>query len=257
VVGALPSGANAPARVRAVAWLPVAPVLVPEIGGPDGGDPELVRLRAAVGAAVARVVASEPAVITAVAPTATAVEADGSAVWSWHGFGVGARLDPAATQVLPWPLGLAARLLDDAGWQGSRRYLGVTGRQAAGPGGGGGGDGVDRAHRRAAVADPEPAGLLVLGDGSACRNPAAPGGHDPRAAAWDAQLASLLAAGDPAGLAELDPALGAELMSAAAVTFPAAGALLAAVGTPQARRAQVSYDAAPYGVGYLVSTWMW
>jgi hypothetical protein len=230
-------GSRIRAVTRAVAWVPMAPVVVPEIGGPDAADAVLVELRAAVGDAVTALTRSGAPAVAVLAPTDARVDAEPPATWSWHGFGVGAR--PVGAPLLPWPLGLGARLLDDAGWQGGRRYLGV-----AGP--------ADLTGRV-----PDDVALLVLGDGSACHGDAAPGGPDPRADAWDAALVSLLAAGDIAGLAGLDPALGEALRSTAAVSFPAAAGVLLERRVPPPVQAEVRYAAAPYGVGYLVATWHW
>lgn len=237
--------------VSAVAWVPLAPLVVPEIGGPDAGDVDLARLRTAIAAAVAAVVTSSAQEVIVLAPTDEPADERPPATWSWHGFGVGeAPAAPAA--VLPWPLGVGARLLDDAGWRGGRRYVGVTVGEDPLRGGG-----------RAPVASREDApgqgasGLVVLGDGSACRGENALGGDDPRAEGWDARLAGLLSGGDVSGLAALDRALGAELQSAAAVSFPVAARLLEGAGMPAPSRAEVSYRDAPYGVGYLVAVWTW
>ncbi|MGF7239128.1 MAG: hypothetical protein ACQSGP_29860 [Frankia sp.] len=134
--------------------------------------------------------------------------------------------------------------------------------------------------------------MLVMGDGSARRTPKAPGGFDERAEAFDASVATALAAGDPAGLLALDPALGRELLAAGRASWQVlAGAADAALtrmnaaksdhldGTQPADnadnqaprpnspsglcrsvvnkpfRSYVTYDDAPYGVGYLVATW--
>jgi hypothetical protein len=104
--------------------------------------------------------------------------------------------------------------------------------------------------------DPPPAGpwaLLVMGDGSACRGRKAPGYDDPRAAAYDDGVARALATADTDALLDLDPALSARLKAAGRAPWQVlAGAARAAGG---AWRGELTYHAAPYGVGYFVATW--
>jgi hypothetical protein len=63
--------------------------------------------------------------------------------------------------------------------------------------------------------------------------------------------AAALAAGDTAALAGLDPVEGARLLAAGVPVWRAVGAALA--GRPVT--AHLSYDDAPFGVGYLVAEW--
>lgn len=225
-------------RVRSVAWVPPAPVLVPVVAG--GSVEETDGLRQAAVVAVGRVVSDSPSEVVVVGPSldgrsvATRVDRLGDAVWSWHGFGVG---DQPANGWLPWPLGLGAWLLDTAGWTGPTWFVPVA-------------DPADR-HGWVEAGGGAGVGLIVLGDGSARRSERAPGHLDDRAAGWDGALESSLAAGDPAPLAALDAELGAELMSTAAVTFPPAAGLLG----DGPWRAEVLYADAPYGVGYIVAAW--
>ncbi len=104
----------------------------------------------------------------------------------------------------------------------------------------------------AGEASPTATGLLVMGDGSARRTEKAPGWLDGRAADYDAGVSAALAAGDPASLAlAANPPLGAQLLAAGAPAWLAASRLLSGGQWS----AGVSYDEAPYGVGYLVATW--
>ena len=92
--------------------------------------------------------------------------------------------------------------------------------------------------------------LLVMGDLSARRAPeGGPGTYDERAAGFDARVEDALATGDPAALAALDTVLGDQLM----VAGRAALQVLSGVPAPDA--AEVTYAAAPYGVGYVVARW--
>jgi hypothetical protein len=94
-------------------------------------------------------------------------------------------------------------------------------------------------------------GLLVMGDGSARRSLAAPGYLDPRAEPYDAAVARALAGADTGGLLALDPADDDALL----VAGRAAWQVLAGAAEGGQWRGELLYDAAPYGVGYLVATW--
>jgi aromatic ring-opening dioxygenase LigB subunit len=94
-------------------------------------------------------------------------------------------------------------------------------------------------------------GMLVMGDGSACRSTEGPGYLDPRAEPFDAEVVEALRAGDPAGLLAIDPALAADLQAAGR----AAWQVLAGASEEVLFDAEVAYDAAPYGVGYMVAVW--
>ncbi len=100
------------------------------------------------------------------------------------------------------------------------------------------------------VADDDLA-LLVMGDGSARRSAAAPGYLDPRAARYDAVVATALRDADPAALLALDASLADELL----VAGLAAWQVLAGAARGGTWRGDLTYDAAPYGVGYFVATW--
>ena len=92
--------------------------------------------------------------------------------------------------------------------------------------------------------------LLVLANGSACRSEKAPGHLDPRSFPFDERIEAALAAGDPAGLAGLDAALGRDLLAAGIEPLRLVGALGLDV-----EAADLRYAADPYGVRYWVSTW--
>ena len=102
----------------------------------------------------------------------------------------------------------------------------------------------------------DPVALLVMGDGSACRSEKAPGYHDPRAGAFDTEVADALAAGDPQRLAALDPVLASELRAAGRAPWQVLAAA-AAASRPDRRWDAVLHCAeAPYGVGYFVASWL-
>ncbi len=158
-----------------------------------------------------------------------------------YGVGLGVRLpgEPNADRAsgpLPLSLAVGAWLLQQASWTGKAIGLTCDARAALPDGFAGLGPGD---------------GLLVMGDGSARRTEKAPGWLDDRAAGFDAEVGAALAAGDPDRLGRLDLDLGYQLLAAGVPAWRAASRLLA--GTTW--RPDVSYDDAPYGVGYLVATW--
>ncbi|MDN3353525.1 class III extradiol dioxygenase subunit B-like domain-containing protein [Actinomadura sp. DC4] len=94
-------------------------------------------------------------------------------------------------------------------------------------------------------------GLLVMGDGSACRTERAPGYLDERSAGFDAEVARALAGADANALARLDPALAAELLAAGRAPWQ----VLAGAARDGRFAGELLADEAPYGVGYLVASW--
>lgn len=219
--------------IAAVAFVPSAPLLIPQVaGGSAGSDQDL---RAASVQAVTRVLADPPdeVVVVAAAPPG---EWSQRATWDFSGFGVARNpVDPRPT--LPWTLGIGAWLLDECGWDGARRYLGVDPATASA------GDGSAGAGARAVV---------VVGDGSARRSERAPGHLDERAEPFDEGVADLLARGDVGGLGRLDPTLAAELMCAG---LPAWRWIAAALDGAVISAAELVHHVAPYGVGYFVASW--
>jgi len=105
----------------------------------------------------------------------------------------------------------------------------------------------------------ERVGLLVMGDGSACRSEKAPGYLDPRAEGFDATVAQALGNADAATLAALDPVVARELQAAGRAAWQvlagAAGASTG-VGCQNLFQADLLADQAPYGVGYFTASWL-
>ncbi|SDJ36062.1 hypothetical protein SAMN05421874_101559 [Nonomuraea maritima] len=93
--------------------------------------------------------------------------------------------------------------------------------------------------------------LLVMADGSACLGTRAPGRYDDAAAPFNAGLGTAIAAGDPAPLAALDPALADRLW----VSGRAALQVLAGAAGDRTYEGRLLAETAPYGVGYFVGTW--
>jgi hypothetical protein len=221
--------------VTAVAFVPAAPLLVRQVAGGSASLDE--PMRAASLGAVARALDPRPAQVVVVSPTTEAGEWSAEATWDFAGFGVPrAPADPRA--VLPWSLGIGAWLLDEAGWDGPRRYLGVTSSGRA----------------TAAMTGPEDSTtvLVAVADGSACRTERAPGYLDERAEPFDEAVAGMLARGDAAGLGGLDDRLAGDLLCAG---LPVWRWVAAAVGDAEVTTAELTMQAAPYGVGYFVARW--
>lgn len=95
-----------------------------------------------------------------------------------------------------------------------------------------------------AVADP--VGLLIVADGAHTLTPSAPGGHDPDSVPVQAALDDALGSGNVAALTQLPDSI------VGRVAFQVLG------GATQAgvRSAKELYRGAPYGVGYFVGTWV-
>ena len=221
--------------VLAVAVCPATPLLCPEVAVTRDG---VGGVQDAARTAVAELLAAgaDELVVVGEAPETRAY--DGT--WDWSGFGVPLRgADGAA---LPRALGVGAWLLDDAGWIGPRRYVGVA--PTASPAVCAElGDGLSREDRSLA--------LLVVGDGSARRSLKAPGHLDLRAEPFDAHVADALARADTPALAALDPDLAGELMAAGRGPWQ----VLAAAAGEQSWDGRLLLHEAPYGVGWLVADW--
>jgi hypothetical protein len=101
------------------------------------------------------------------------------------------------------------------------------------------------------AAGPEPAAVVIAGDGSARRGPKAPGYEDVRAHPFDAAVTAALAAADTRALAELDPVLAADLM----VSGRAPWQVLAAACRDGLWSAELGYAGDPFGVHYVVARW--
>lgn len=227
--------------LSAIAIVPSAPVLVPELAGAAAS--EVAELLAATLAAAALL----PERWVAIGTGPDDDEFGPDIVGTFAGFGVDVpvrlspRPDDAAT---PVPLPVCALL---AGWvrgqaqpQASARVRVYRGdRDAAAA--------LTLGNRLRAQIDrsPEPVGVLVVADGANTLTPAAPGGYDPDNAAAQDALDDALASGDVTALSRLpDQILGR-------VAFQ----VLAGLAGPGPRSSKELYRGAPYGVGYFVGAW--
>ncbi|MGI5244595.1 class III extradiol dioxygenase subunit B-like domain-containing protein [Dactylosporangium sp. CA-139066] len=219
----------------AAAVCPHPPLLVPEVAAGAAG--ELDDLRAACRAAVARLNnASVDLLIVVGADTTTVrrIPPFGGTLFPW---GIDLPVGDPSGEQLPLSLLIGAWLAPDAG-----NFQSVAADAAPEE---------CAALGRALAGEAERVGLLVLGDGSACRTEKAPGYFDPRAEAFDAAVASALAKADAAGLAAIDPGEAAELLAAGRAPWQV---LAGAAGRPMT--GELLYDSAPYGVGYFVASWV-
>ena len=208
---------------------PHPPLLVPEIGA--GAARELDVLRSACDEAVARVLRAQPTVVAVVGRAANSGQLV-STGGSFAGFGVPLTVG-TGEPTLPLAHAVGCWLLDRAGWTGPRLFYGVT-------------DDV-----QPDVDDAERLGLLVMGDASARRSERAPGYLDSRADEHDATVAAALRTG-PEAVAALDGRLAGELLAAG---WPA-WQVLARAAAGRQWSCDLLYDDAPYGVGYLVASWL-
>jgi len=222
--------------IQAVAFCPHPPLLVPEVA--QGAAAELDELRAACRTAIARVAGLGRELL--VIGSGDRWQQHGpSARGSLAGYGVSMEIplgsDEPGPVELPLSLTIGAWLL----------------RETLGPDCGARGLAVGEQGAGAAPAVAASTALLVMGDGSARRSASAPGYLDERAAGFDAQLVRALHSGAGEAL-DVDVPLGDELLAAAPRAWSAARPVL----DDALYRSELLYDAAPYGVGYFVATWM-
>lgn len=231
----------------AAAVCPHPPLLVPEMAGAAAG--ELDGLRAACDEAIRRLLGADTKLLLVVGGAERAAEygPDGRCDLRPYGADLVCGGRPGGPS-LPLSLSIGAWLLSRHPQEADLdrvRYQALAfdtpaaeclrlGEQAA-----------DRAGR---------VGLLVMGDGSACRSEKAPGYLDERAEGYDTEVARALGHADAAALAALDPGLSAELGAAGRAAWQfLAGAARAAGGGYDA---ELLAHQAPYGVGYFVASWM-
>jgi hypothetical protein len=220
--------------LTAAVLCPSAPLLVPELGGPD---PAVTALRDATGRVVAALLDAEPDVVAVVGagPTTAAWPADAAV-----DFGPFRGQATTGRPALPLALALGATALRDAGYGGTPRFQAVAG------------DAVPDACAavgRALAGAADRVGLVVVADGSARRTPKAPGWLDPRAEAFDAATEQAVRAGELDALLDVDPDLAAALLAAGRPAWQ----VLAGAAHGLACAGQVAYADAPFGVGYLVA----
>ena len=223
--------------LSAIAIVPSAPVMVPELAASAAG--ELADLRGAISAAAA----SLPPRWIAVGVGAADAAIDPSHAGTFAGYGVDVRvaLSPDAADT-PGSLPLCALItgwvrgqVDPQARAEVRVYSDSHDADAA----------MERGRRlRAEIEQSADAvGVLVVADGLHTLTQRAPGGYEPDSIPQQAALDEALAAGDTTKLAQLPRT----------VVGRVAFQVLAGLGEP--RSATERYRGAPYGVGYFVGDW--
>lgn len=234
--------------LAAAAVCPSPPLLVPQVAA--GAAAELDELRDACTSAITALAMSRLDRLVVVGAAASTRPFPAGTPGSFRGFGVpvdvrlgGPGAADSAGERLPAALTVGAWLLERAGWDAAPvDGLGVASHWAS--------EDCLRAGRELAKQSPR-IGLLVMGDGTACRTSKAPGSFDERAEEFDAAAARAFDTVDTEALATLDPVLAAELRVEARASWQ----VLAGAATGAGLTGRLLYDEAPYGVGYLVASW--
>jgi hypothetical protein len=239
----------------AAAVCPHPPLLVPQLAAGAAG--ELDEPRAAAVSAVRRLLTAQPDRLVAVGTGPQTFAGVKLEAGSWRRYGMPGE---SSSPELPLSLLVAGWLLDrvDIANPTSIDMSGLAVAEEISPAACAtlGAELADTADRLA---------FLVMGDGSACRGPRAPGYDDPRAEPYDKAVAEALATADAEALLGLDPKLSADLLVAGRGPWQVlAGAALASGGHGgraeaaagrRAWRGELSYHDAPYGVAYFVARW--
>jgi hypothetical protein len=225
--------------LSAIAIIPSAPVLVPELAG--AAADEVAELRAAMVAAAATL----PPRWIAVGVGASDGVVGPEAVGTFAGFGVDVpvRLSPQTTG-RPVELPLCALI---AGWIRGQAQpdTAVQVRVFADSHDSATAVDLGRQLRNDIDRSTEPIGVLVVADGANTLTPSAPGGHQPADIDVQRALDDALACGDLAALTRLP----------AQVCGRVAFGVLAGLAEPVPRSAKELYRSEPYGVGYFTGVW--
>jgi hypothetical protein len=225
--------------LSAIAIIPSAPVMVPELAASAAG--ELADLRDAVLVAAGSLPSRWVAVGVGAADAVLGPDSAGT----FAGYGVDRRvaLSPGAADP-PTELPLCALI---AGWvrgqakpearAQARVYAADHDVDAA----------LARGRRlRIEIGEVvDPIGVLVVADGAHTLTPSAPGGYDPDSIPTQAALDDALAAGDAAALTRLPDTI------VGRVAYQVLAGLIEAAP----RSTKELYRGAPYGVGYFVGVW--
>jgi hypothetical protein len=223
----------------AIAIIPSAPVLVPELAGAAAS--EVADLREAVFAAAA----SLPSRWIAIGVDRADQVVEPQSVGTFAGYGADVRVRLSASAPgSPTSLPLCALI---TGWvreraQPSARvevrvYSGAHHADVVWA--------VGRRLRAETDQDTEPIGVMIVADGANTLTPAAPGGYRPGDIDVQRALDDALASGDVAALAELP----------ATVIGRVGYQVLAGLAEPAPRSAKELYRGAPFGVGYFAGVW--
>ena len=237
----------------AVGFAPHPPLLVPEIAGSAAVRTEHLRHACDDALTTLAGVAPERIVVLGCAPVDGPLAATTGSL-APYGRDVSVHLCPGQSAVAGLPLAhtIGAWLLTEhaAPLTGVRSAFGITADADAAA------VAAVAASLRELLDGDERTVLLVMGDGSACRNEKAPGTLDPRALPHDEAVAEALRTVDLDELERLDPAVDAELMVAGRAPWQVAAALVRANGGREDWSGWLHSHEAPFGVGYLVAAWI-
>ncbi len=224
----------------AAAICPSPPLLAREL---TGADPVVPELRAACADAVRAVLACEPGLVALVGAAPLARRWDSGAELDLSAFAPPLRASRpgSAGNDLPVALGLAGRLLDQAGYRGGRVLYSVA--QELTP--------ADCRSLGASLASMgERVALIAMADGSARRTLRAPGYLDERSEPFDAGVEEVIRSGNLDDLMRIDAGLARELMATGRPVWQ----VLAGAARGRSAAAAVHYRDDPFGVFYLVAS---
>lgn len=227
--------------LSAIAIVPSAPVVVPELAGAAAAD--LVDLVAAASAAVADL--PEHWVIVGTGSAEQQMGPDTAGTFAGFGVDLPVRLAPdVANPAEPEDLPLSVLI---GAWLRGRNRPQASAEALVWPVDGECADAVAAGRRLRADLDarPAPVGVLVVADGINSLNPSAPGGYQPELIEVQQSLDDALARGDVGALAELPTPVRGRI----------AFAVLAGLAGAGPRTARELYRGAPLGVGYFVGVW--
>jgi hypothetical protein len=231
--------------IVAAALCPAPPLLAREL---TGADPVLPELREACLDATGTLLAAGPDLVTVVGVAAQTRHWDSRSRLDLAPYAPALRTARTCAEEgdgngasLPLPLGLAGRLLDQAGYDAARLLQSVSERAPAW-------DCAALGQQLATAAGR--VALLVMADGSARRGLKAPGHLDERSAPFDAEVERAIRAGDMAALLALDAGLAHELMA----TGRPAWQVLAGALAGRQPACNILYGGDPFGVAYLVAS---
>jgi len=234
--------------LTAAAFVPSPPLLVPELNGLSAAETD--DLRAAILDAGRSLSGTVEWIVVGAEQVEQTVPSTACGTFSGFGADVPVRLGPDADGEPDPGLPLPALV---AGWIRDRTapHVRVTTHVVATDSDNSHCSELGRSLRARLDGDDLPRALLVVADGAATLTAKAPGAYDPRSGDVEAALADALATGDPVALGALD----ADLCSQIRLDGRAAWDVLAGAFPAPPRSAQVTYCAAPYGVGYHVGIW--
>ena len=224
--------------LTAIALIPSAPVLVPQLVGAAAA--ELTCLRQAVFAAASAL--PERWLAIGVGPADEVIGPRVVGTFAGYGVDIKAGLSPDADEVRDLQLSalITAWVRGEVRPSASAEVRVFAAHHSAG-------DSIRHGTELRSVLDDtgDPVGVLIVADGVNTLTPRAPGGHDVGSVAVQSALDDALSAGDVGALSRLRPS----------ITGRVAWQVLAGLAGAAPRSVEELYRGAPYGVGYFVGVW--